>query len=179
MAMATSCGKRGNGVVTEPRPAPPSGGGGRVVRTLKDGYWERTELVEHEDGSVRVRKSSKGDAPPGPWGVAALRQEISYLSTLPARARDAFPPVLAAWDDAAAAPPRVGYEMPFYGEHEDAGALARRGALAQSDIDLIQAALAELVLERIHPARVAGVPPLGAHVVAVVEHALGALEVDP
>ena len=61
----------------------------------------------------------------------------------------------------------------------DAGALARRGALAQSEIDRIQAALAEVVLERIHPARVVGCPPLGAHVVSVVEHALGALEADP
>ena len=113
----------------------------------------------------------------GAWRPCARRSR--YLSTLPARARDAFPPVLAAWDDTAAHPPRVGYEMPFYGEHEDAGALARRGALAQSEIDLIQAALAELVLERIHPARVMGVPPLGAHVVSVVEHAFGALEADP
>ena len=95
------------------------GGGGarRVVRTLKDGYWERTEIVELDDGSLRVRKSSKGDAPPGPWGVAALRKEIAYLSTLPERARAAFPPVLAAWDDTSATPPRVGYEMPFYADH--------------------------------------------------------------
>jgi hypothetical protein len=180
MAMATSRWRRGNGVVMDPAiPAPPGGGACRVVRTLKDGYWERTELVAHGDGSVRVRKSSKGDAPPGPWGVAALRQEITYLSTLPARARDAFPPVLAAWDDAATDPPRVGYEMPFYGTHLDAGELARRGALAQSEIDLIQESLAEIVLERVHPARVGGCPPLGAHVVSVVEHALRALEADP
>ena len=167
-------------MVTDPDiPAPPGGGACRVVRTLKDGYWERTELVAHEDGSVRVRKSSKGDAPPGPWGVAALRQEITYLSTLPARARDAFPPVLAAWDDTAADPPGVGYEMPFYGEHVDAGALARRGTIAQSEIDLIQAALAEIVLERVHPARIVGGQPLGAHVLSVVAHALDALEADP
>ena len=167
-------------MVTDPgAPAPPGGGAGRVIRTLKDGYWDRTEVVEREDGSVRVRKSSKGDAPPGPWGVAALRREIAYLSTLPARADDAFPPVLAAWDDTAADPPRVGYEMPFYGEHVDAGALARRGALAQGEIDLIQEALAEVVLERVHPARFAASEPLGAHLLSVVEHALGALEADP
>ena len=46
------------------------------MRTLKDGYWDRTEVVQMADGSRRVRKSSKGDAPPGPWGVAALRREI-------------------------------------------------------------------------------------------------------
>ena len=86
---------------------------------------------EHDDGSLRVRKSSRGDAPPGPWGLAALRKEIAYLSTLPPRARAVFPPLLAAWDDAAADPPRVGYEVPFYADHLDAGALARERALAQ------------------------------------------------
>lgn len=155
------------------------GGGGRVVRTLKDGYWDRTELVEHGDGSLRVRKSSKGEAPPGPWGVAALRKEIEYLSTLPARARAAFPPVLAAWDDTSVTPPRVGYEMPFYAEHVDAGTLARTGVLAQAEIDWFQQVLAEVVLERVHAAQEAGGELLSAHITSVVHHALGALEAEP
>ena len=68
--------------------------------------------------------------------------------------------------------------MPFYGEHVDAGALAGRGALAQREIDLIQDALAEVILDRVHPAGVARRQPLGEHVLSVVEHALGALETD-
>lgn len=185
--------------------APAAGGPGRVVRTLKDGYWDRTEIVQLDDGSRRVRKSSKGDAPPGPWGVAALRKEIKYLSTLPDRARAVFPPVLAAWDDAAAEPPRVGYEVPFYAEHTDAGELARKGALAQMEIDLFQEMLAEALLERVHAPALGRGPgegsrtaprrgnpaeprsvhagmddqPLSAHVVSVVEHALRALETEP
>jgi hypothetical protein len=159
--------------------APPAGGAGRVVRTLKDGYWDRTEVVQLGDGSLRVRKSSKGDAPPGPWGVAALRKEIEYLSTLPERARAVFPPLLAAWDDSAAQPPRVGYEVPFYADHLDAGALARAGALAQGEIDLFQGMLAEALFERVHASAVAEDQPLSAHLVSVVEHALRALEAEP
>lgn len=160
-------------------PAASAGGAGRVVRTLKDGYWDRTEVVQLGDGSLRVRKSSKGDAPPGPWGVAALRKEIEYLSTLPDRARAVFPPVLAAWDDTAAQPARVGYEVPFYADHDDAGELARRGALAQVEIDLFQEMLAEALFERVHAPTVAEDQRLSAHVVSVVEQALRALEAEP
>jgi len=147
----------------------------RVLRTLKDGYWDRTELVELSDGSLRVRKSSKGDAPPGPWGVAALRREIQYLSSLPVEARTAFPPLLRAWDEP---PNRVGYEMPFYPDHRDAGALARDAALAQSEIDQFQVLLAELLLERVHAPEEPRGEPLSRHVQEVVEHALTTLAQD-
>jgi hypothetical protein len=150
-----------------------------VVRTLKDGYWDRTEIVQLEDGSLRVRKSSKGDAPPGPWGVAALRTEIEYLSTLPERAHAAFPPVLASWDDTSTRPARVGYEMPFYADHVDAGELARNGALPQAEIDLYQDTLADALLEGVHAPTGARGQPLSRHVASVVEHALRALETDP
>ena len=131
------------------------------------------------DGSLRVRKRSRGDAPPGPWGLAALRKEIEYLSTLPPRARAVFPPLLAAWDDAAADPHLVGYEVPFYADHFDAGALARERALAQAEIDQFQDALAEVLLERVHASAPAADEPLSVHLVSVVNHALGALEADP
>lgn len=146
------------------------------MRTLRDGYWERTELVELGDGSLRVRKSSKGDAPPGPWGVSALQKEIEYLSTLPARAALAFPPLLASWDDAFAVPARVGYELPFYGAHVDAGQLAREGALAQAEIDEFQDTLAKVLLEGVHVPAEPRDEPLSAHVRAVVEQVLCTLE---
>jgi hypothetical protein len=149
------------------------------VRTLKDGYWERTEVVELPDGSLRVRKCSKGEAPPGPWGVAALRKEIEYLSTLPEAARGAFPPVLAAWDDPSAAPPQVGYELPFYVTHADAGQLAREGALAQPEIDLFQDTLASVVFDALHVPTGTETEPLSLHLAAVVRQALDALEADP
>jgi hypothetical protein len=160
-------------------PSPGDHAVGRVVRTLKDGYWDRTEVVELEDGSRRVRKSCKGDAPPGPWGASALRKEIAYLSTLPDRARPAFPPLLAAWDDGAAFSPRLGYEMPFYADHLDAGALARTGTLEQQEIDALQDALAVLVLERLHEPALPTGATLTAHIVSVAEQAMATLAADP
>jgi hypothetical protein len=160
---------------------PPSPGDhtARVVRTLKDGYWDRTEVVELEDGSLRVRKSCKGNAPPGPWGASALRKEIAYLSTLPDRARPAFPPLLATWDDGAAVSPQLGYEMPFYADHLDAGALARTGTLEQREIDVFQDSLAALVIERLHEPVAPADATLSAHVVSVAEQALATLAADP
>lgn len=151
----------------------------RVVRTLKDGYWDRTEVVELPDGSQRVRKSARGDAPPGPWGVAALRREIEYLATLPERARSAFPPLLARWDEGSAVPPRVGYEVPYYPKHPDAGCLAKAMSVQQREVDAFQELLAELLLERVHERVPAAAQPLSAHVSAVVEHALLVLEHEP
>ncbi|MGH8021460.1 MAG: phosphotransferase [Opitutaceae bacterium] len=152
---------------------------GRVVRTLKDGYWERTEIVVMPDGARRVRKRSKGDAPPGPWGVNALRREIEYLTTLPPAARPVFPPVLAAWDGLAGTTPSVGYEIPYYADHADAGELARRGALAQPEIDAFQETLAEALLECVHAPIPPTDPPLSEHMAAVVHQALRSLETDP
>ena len=151
----------------------------RVVRTLKDGYWDRTEVVELADGSQRVRKSARGDAPPGPWGVAALRREIEYLATLPERARSAFPPLLARWDEGSASPPRVGYELPYYPKHLDAGHLARAMSVQQREVDTFQELLADLLLGRVHEPVPATGQPLSAHVSAVVQHALLVLEQEP
>lgn len=162
-----------------PAQASTATGNGRVLRVLKDGYWDRTELLEFPDGTLVVRKSSKGNAPPGPWGVAALRKEIAYLSTLPERARPAFPPLLAAWDDTGAVPSQVGYEIPFYADHADVGRLARQGGLAQQEIDAIQETLAEMMFERVHAPMDPSGEPLSVHVVSVVEQTLGTLEADP
>lgn len=148
------------------------------MRTLKDGYWDRTEVVQMADGSLRVRKSSKGDAPPGPWGVSALRREIAYLSAFAAGVGGSFPPLLAVWDEAGAVP-SVGYEVPLYAEHTDAGELARRSSLTQAEIDEFQDALAEALLEEVQVPLSATEQPLSEHVRDVVEHALRALEADP
>jgi len=164
---------------TNPNGSAADGERGRVVRTLKDGYWDHTEIVQMPDGSRRVRKSSKGDAPPGPWGVAALRREIGYLSTLPETARSVFPPILASWDESGESTPAVGYEVPFYADHVDAGELARRGALEQTEIDAFQDALVEALLERVHAPLSATDQPLSQHVRDVVEHALRTLEAEP
>jgi hypothetical protein len=150
---------------------------GNVIRMLKDGYWDRTEVIELPGGERRVRKRTKG-AGFGPWGIGSLRREINFLGSLPERASAVFPPVLAAWDDESGAHPDVGYEMPFYADHLDAGELARGESLAQDEIDEFQDVLAAAVSDRLHEP-VAAKESLAGHVASVVEHAWQALEKDP
>jgi hypothetical protein len=150
---------------------------GRVVRLLKDGYWDRTEVIELADGSRRVRKRNKAAAT-GPWGVESLRREIRYLTTVPVRAAAVLPRVFACWDRETAGAPDIGYEMPFYGHHTDAGELARRRALGQAEIDDFQRELADAVLDRLHePAPRA--EPLSRHLVPAIRQALDGLEAEP
>ena len=159
---------------------------GRVVRLLKDGYWDRTEVIELADGTRRVRKRNK-PAATGPWGVESLRREIHYLATVPARAAAVLPRVLATWDRESAGAPDIGYEMPFYAQHTDAGEIARRRALSQPEIDHFQAELAEAVLHRLHePASreivTQGINtphPLSRHLVQAIRQALDGLEAEP
>ncbi|HTO02066.1 MAG TPA: phosphotransferase [Opitutus sp.] len=151
---------------------------GSIVRTLKDGYWDRTEIVAMPDGSQRVRKRSKGAKAPGPWSVRSLRREIVYLTGLSSEARSVFPEVLHAWDVETGDVPDVGYEMPFFSEHQDAGIHARAATIGQSEIDLFQDHLADAMIGRLH---VAEKPeePLSEHVVAAVVQALADLRRDP
>ena len=150
---------------------------GLVIRTLKDGYWDRTEVIELPGGGRRVRKRTKGVAF-GPWGVESLRREIRYLASLPERIAAVFPTVLAAWDDESGGAPDVGYEMPFYAAHLDAGELARGGTLAQEEIDGFQDALAEALFDRLYEP-LAAQESLAGHVSSVVGQAWHALEEDP
>ena len=123
---------------------------GRVLRTLKDGYWDRTEVIELSDGTRRVRKRNKGASAPGPWGTESLRREIHYLSSLPPEAARHLPRLLAAWDRSHDDIPDVGYEMPFFPHHTDAGQLASAGKLDQAEINRFQTQLAAAVLGDLH-----------------------------
>lgn len=150
---------------------------GKVVRTLKDGYWDRTEIVTMRDGTQRVRKRSKGAKAPGPWSVRSLRREIVYLTGLSAAARSVFPEVLHAWDVDNGAVPDVGYEMPFFPEHQDAGILARNAIMEQAEIDLFQDHLADAMMGRLHVAEKTD-EHLSKHVLEAVVHALADLGRD-
>src|SRR6185369_10949581 len=90
---------------------------GRVVRTLQDGFWDLTEVIELPDGTHRVRKQCKGVTAERPWGVESLRREIHYLRSAAPEAAEVLPRLLACWDRRGAQGAEVGYEMPFYADH--------------------------------------------------------------
>ena len=150
---------------------------GRVVRTLQDGFWDLTEVIELSDGEHRVRKRSKGATAERPWGVESLRREIRYLRSASPQAAEVLPRLFACWDRPGAQGPEVGYEMPFYSDHRDAGTLARSGVLGQEEIDVFQGELADAVLACLHEP--AGEhESLSAHMVGAVRQAFDRLVTD-
>ena len=149
-----------------------------VVRILKNGYWDRTEVIELADSSRRVRKRTKGATGPGPWSIRSLRREIAYLGTLPLTAKQAFPQMLHAWDCETEGGPDVGYEMPYFSDHQDAGVLARGAKLTQVEIDLFQDHLGDAVIGGLHVADEAD-EPLSVHLTRVVHEAFADLRRDP
>ncbi|MGH3421671.1 MAG: phosphotransferase, partial [Streptosporangiaceae bacterium] len=85
---------------------------------------------------------------------------------------------LAGWDRIVGGRPDVGYEMPFYADHRDAGILARAGALAQPEIDEFQRELVAAVLVRLHEP--AGEhESLSVHMTGAVRQAFDGLTGDP
>ncbi|AOS44684.1 Phosphotransferase enzyme family protein [Lacunisphaera limnophila] len=152
---------------------------GRVVRTLQDGFWDRTEVIELPDGSQRVRKQSKGATAERPWGPESLRREIRYLSTATPEAAAALPTLLAWWDRGEGAGLEVGYEMPFYARHRDAGTLARSRSLGQEEIDVFQGELADAVFARLHATGGRDAVPLSQHMTGAVRQSFDGLVGDP
>ena len=169
---------RGDGVVTDPgAPAPPGGGACRVVRTLKDGYWDRTELVAREDGSLRVRKSSKGDAPPGPWGVAALRQEMPTCRRCPPGPRRLPTGIGRLGRQRRGPSPVSGTKCPSTATRGRGGARAPGGDCPRRNRPDSGRAGGDRARAGSSGA-VRGKPAARAHLLSVVAHALGALEAD-
>jgi hypothetical protein len=120
-----------------------------AVAVLREGYWDRTELIRLPDGSLRVRKASQS-ARTGPWSLVALRREIRYLQSLSGQVAGYFPKLLAAWDEGG----RAGYEMSYIDDSRDVGAIAQSGQIDQSQADLFQDALGRVIFDLVHtPAR--------------------------
>lgn len=159
--------------VPEPTSEPSSG---RVVRTLHDGFWDLTQVIELADGSRRVRKRSKGATAERPWGPESLRREIRYLRSATPAAAAVLPRLLAWWDRTGAdGVTDVGYEMPYYPDHRDAGTLAKALALGQDEIDEFQRTLADAVLVRLHAATGRDAEPLSQHMARAVRQAFRGL----
>jgi hypothetical protein len=157
-----------------PRPSP-----GRVVRTLQDGFWDLTEVIELADGSCRVRKRCKGATSERPWGPELLRREIRYLRSASPEAAEVLPRLLACWDNPGERGPDVGYEMPYYPHHRDAGSLARSGELTQGEIDFFQRELAHAVFDRLHATTGRDDQLLSHHITGAVRQAFDRLVGDP
>jgi len=146
---------------------------GRVVQALRNGFWDRTEVIELRDGSRRVRKAHKDDLTAGPWGAETLRREIRFLRGLDPAARESFPAVLSAWDNGR----DLGYEMTYLQGTTDVGELAAQEVLTQAQADAFQDRLAEIVFGRVHrPTEPA--EPLSQHVQDIMTTVFDRLEGD-
>lgn len=149
------------------------------MRTLQDGFWDLTEVIELADGSRRVRKRSKGATAERPWGPESLRREIRYLLAATPAAAAVLPALLAWWDRSEGAAVEVGYEMPFYADHRDTGTLAKAMALGQAEVDEFQRQLADAVFVRLHATTGQDVEPLSQHMTRAVRQAYDGLVGDP
>ncbi len=157
-----------------PAPAPH-----RVIRLLKDGYWDRTEVLEMPDGSQRVRKRNRADVESSPWGLESLRREIHYLAAIADRPAAAFPPLLDHWDQLTpSGRPDIGYDHPYYAKHRDAGQIARVGRVDQAEVDHFQDHLAAALLQEVHIPQAAP-SPLSAHLQQAVTEAFTTLRQIP
>ena len=141
-----------------------------IVRTLKNGYWDRTTVVRTSEGTLRVRKESRESETPGPWAHEALRNEISYLESLPEAAAKFFPTLLSSWDEQT-----IGYEIPYYQDRPDLAHLVLNGGPGPVACGEIQNQLAEAVLGGLHSAEQAGGALFCAHLEAVLSESLETL----
>lgn len=138
-----------------------------AIRTLKDGYWDLTTVVQARDGSLRVRKESRETANPGPWAHKALRNEISCLQNLPSAAKPYFPPLLDSWDDRT-----IGYEIPFYSDRADLARLTLEKKLEPNALEEIQDKLALAVLTGLHSSEESDGSDFCIHLKSVIEESI-------
>lgn len=116
-----------------------------VDTLLRDGYWDRTEIIRMADNSQRVRKQSKGRLSAGPWGVNNLRAEAQYLQDLEPHLLDLFPALIASWEK-----PAPGYDMAYKKECVDVGQIARAKLFNQQQADQFQNHLGKRVFGQLH-----------------------------
>tara|TARA_B110000503_G_scaffold68935_2_gene107582 strand:- start:2121 stop:3185 length:1065 start_codon:yes stop_codon:yes gene_type:complete len=112
---------------------------------LRDGYWDRTEIIRMADGSQRVRKQSKGQQSAGPWGMDNLRSEAQYLQDLEPHLLDLFPRLIASWEE-----PAPGYDMAYKNDCVDVGQLARAKVFNQQQANQFQNYLGKRVFGQLH-----------------------------
>ncbi|MCS5558980.1 MAG: hypothetical protein NZ738_06240, partial [Oceanospirillaceae bacterium] len=116
-----------------------------IETLLRDGYWDRTEIIRMADGSLRVRKQSKGQQSSGPWGQDNLRAEALYLQDLEPHLLDLFPRLIASWEE-----PAPGYDMAYMTHYVDVAQLVRKEAFNQQQANEFQSHLGKRVFGQLH-----------------------------
>ena len=118
---------------------------GRQVKLMRDGYWDQTSIISMPDGSMRIRKVSKGNESVGPWGEDNLRAEAQYFSSIDENLKDVFPTFLAHWDNST-----IGYDMEFMNDYLDIGEFAQNLIFNQKQADDMQYYLAKRLFDDLH-----------------------------
>ena len=116
-----------------------------IETLLRNGYWDRTEIIRMADASLRVRKQSKGHESSGPWGQDNLRAEAIYLQELEPHLLDLFPRMIASWQQ-----PAPGYDMAYMTGHVDVAQLVRSQTFNQQQSNEFQAHLGKRVFGQLH-----------------------------
>ena len=116
-----------------------------IETLLRNGYWDRTEVIRMADASLRVRKQSKGQESNGPWGQDNLRAEANYIEELEPHLLDLFPRLIASWEN-----PAPGYDMAYMAGFVDVAQLARSSSLNQHQADAFQNQLGKRVFGQLH-----------------------------
>ena len=116
-----------------------------IETLLRDGYWDRTEIIRMADNSLRVRKQSKGQQSSGPWGQDNLRAEAVYLEELEPHLLDLFPRLIDSWQH-----PAPGYDMAYMADHVDVAQLVRNQIFTQQQSNEFQAHLGKRVFGQLH-----------------------------
>lgn len=140
----------------------------KIVRVLRDGYWDRTEVIRMKDGTLRIRKASKGTETAGPWAVSTLRSEIQYLRCLDENTAKYFPKLLSAWDDGS----NVGYEAEYIQDAVVVSDLAQSASVDQSQVNIFQERLAHVVYDILHISMAPQKQSLSEHIMHVINAVL-------
>jgi hypothetical protein len=137
------------------------------IRTLKDGYWDRTTVVRAVDGSLRVRKESRATVSPGPWAHAALRNEIRFLNAFRENQEIPLPTLLECWDGET-----IGYEIPFFEDRVDVARSLLAGELEQDAADDMQAELCLAIFDGLHRSQLLQDDHFALHVQKVIRESI-------
>ena len=138
------------------------------MKILRDGYWDRTDLIELKNSTLRVRKVTKGADTPGLWGVSTLRSEIQYMCFLDKNTARYFPRIYSVWDNEQS----IGYEIEYLSDAVVASELIQSGNISQAQANLFQDKLALIVFDKLHMPTAEDIQPLSEHIMHIFNRAL-------